>query len=185
MIQDMSFPHDSPDISSVNHDINPNDFPTAWGTFEATSSLILSLLIGCVAATFDISTAYRLTPVRPDQQHHLCVMWNGLVYVNRAVMFGLSSSAGVFGCVAIYEAAGFQPLLKWVDDFFIVHLPGQCWSEQDFMDLTGGIGVPWSVKKTWPLSMIQRYIGFDWDLTDHTVAIPLDKLSQVLALLSL
>ena len=92
----------------------------------------------------------------------------------------------MFGCIAdmlvpIYEAAGFQPLLKWVDDFFIVHLPGQCWSEQDFMDLTGAIGVPWSVKKTRPLSTIQRYISLDWDLTDHTVAIPLDKLSWVLA----
>ena len=105
-------------------------------------------------------------------------------------MFGLSSSAGVFGCiadmlVAIYEAAGFQPLLKWVNNFLVIHLPGQCWSEQDFMDLTGAVGVPWSVKKTQPLSMIQRYIGFDWDLIDCTVAIPLDKLSWVLTLLSL
>ena len=81
-------------------------------------------------------------------------------------MFGLSSSAAVFGCitdmlVAIYKAAGFQPLLKWVNDFFIVCPLGQCWSEQDFMDLTGAVGVPWSVKKTRPLSTIQRYIGFD------------------------
>ena len=61
MIQDMSFPRSNSDVSSVNHGINPNDFPTAWGTFEATSSLILSLPVGCVAATFDISAAYRLT----------------------------------------------------------------------------------------------------------------------------
>jgi hypothetical protein len=27
-------------------------------------------------------------------------MWKGLVYVDRAVMFGLASSAGVFGAIA-------------------------------------------------------------------------------------
>jgi hypothetical protein len=42
-----------------------------------------------------------------------------MVHVDRAVMFGLSSSAGVFGSVAdmlvvIYQAAGFGPLMKWL-----------------------------------------------------------------------
>ena len=75
-------------------------------------------------------------------------------------MFSLALSAGVFGCVvdmlvAIYKAAGFYPLLKWVDDFFVVHLPHQSWSKQDFMDLTGAIGIPWSAKKTHPFSLLQ------------------------------
>ncbi|KAJ7435635.1 hypothetical protein FB451DRAFT_1062411 [Mycena latifolia] len=47
-----------------------------------TSALILSLPPGCVAATFDISAAYRLTPIRPDQQHALCVFWDGSVNVD-------------------------------------------------------------------------------------------------------
>ena len=87
-------------------------------------------------------------------------MWEGLIYINRAVMFSLTSSADGFGCVAdmlvaIYKAAGFHPLLKWVDNFFIVHLPHQSWSEQDFIDLTGAIGMPWSTKKTRPFSLLQ------------------------------
>ena len=86
--------------------------------------------------------------------------------------------------VAIYKAAGFHPLLKWVDDFFIVRLPHQSWTEQDFMDLTGAIGVPWSAKKTCPFSLLQQYIGFNWDLTGCTMAIPPNKLSQVLDLLN-
>ena len=73
MIQDMSYPRNHPSITSVNHGINSDDFPTAWGTFDDTAALILSLPAGCLAATFDISAAYRLTPIRPDQQHHLCV----------------------------------------------------------------------------------------------------------------
>ena len=41
--------------------------------------MVLSLPEGCEAATFDISTAYRLTPVSPDQQWALCLFWDGKV----------------------------------------------------------------------------------------------------------
>jgi hypothetical protein len=159
MIQDMLFPWNDPNVTFVNHGINLDNFPTAWGTFEATSALILSLPHGCLAATFDISVAYCLTPIQPNQQQHLCVLWKGLVYVDRAVMFGLSSSAGVFGSIAdmliaIYKEAGFTAILKWVDDFFVIHLPDQTWTEQEFMDLTGYCGVPWSIKKMRPIASI-------------------------------
>ena len=112
MIQDMSFPCNSQNVPSVNHGINSDDFPTAWGTFNATSSLLPYLPAGCITATFIISVAYRLTPIWPDQQHHLCVLWNGLIYVDHTVMFGPFFSAGVFSfmvdmLVAIYKAAGF------------------------------------------------------------------------------
>jgi len=95
MIQDLSFPRNHPSISSINSFINSDSFPTAWGTFSATRELILSLPPGCVAATFDISAAYRITPVRPSQQNFTCISWKGGVYVDRAACFGLSSSAGV------------------------------------------------------------------------------------------
>ena len=152
MIQDLSFLHNHPDLQSVNSGIDAANFPTTWGTFDDTAKLIAALPDGCVAATFDISAAYRTTPIRPDQQNSLCVYWNGKVWVDRAVMFGLSSSAGVFGAiadmlVAIYKAAGFSHLLKWVDDFLVIRLPGQTWTEFDFMALTGDIGVPWSLEK--------------------------------------
>jgi hypothetical protein len=141
----------------------------AWGTFDATSALILSLPKGCLAATFDISAAYRLTLIQPAQQNALCVFWKDKVYVDRAVMFGLASGAGVFGSiadmlVAIYVKSGFGPLLKWVDDFFAIKLPESTWTEQEFINLTPSIGVPWSTEKLRQLSIIQRYIGFDWNL---------------------
>jgi hypothetical protein len=125
MIQDLSFLRNDPKFSSVNSNINSDDFPTMWGTFNSTAKLILSLPEGCLVVTFDISAAYQMTPVDPRQQNALCIFWDGKVYVDRAVMFGLSSSAGVFGSiadmlVAIYRAAGFGPLTKWVDNFFVV-----------------------------------------------------------------
>jgi hypothetical protein len=187
LIQDLSFPRNDPTIPSVNDVIDSDDFPTEWGTFTDTALLVLELPSGCLAATFDITSAYRITPTRPEEQNALCVFWKGRVYVDQAVAFGLASSAGVFGSladmlVAIYAAAGFGPIKKWVDDFLVIRLPGQQWVEQDFIALTAAIGVPWSASKTRPLASVQRYIGFDWDIQNKTVALPEEKYAKLLQL---
>lgn len=188
LVQDMSYPRNDPSISSVNAKINSDDFPTEWGTFDETSNLILQLPTGTLAAAFDISAAYRITPIRPEHQNAVCLFWRGKVYVDRAVMFGLSSSAGVFGAVAdmlvaVYRASGFGPIRKWVDDFLAFRLPNQTWTEEDFIALTARLGVPWSAKKTKPLSSVQRYIGFIWDLEKKTVALPQEKLVSTVAMI--
>ena len=191
LIQDLSFPRDPSSVASINSQINSNDFPTAWGTFDITSSLILSLPEGCMAATFDISAAYRITPVRPDQQWALVVHWKDDFFVDRALPFGLASSAGIFGWVAdllvdLYVHSGqFGPLVKWVDDFFAVRLPHQSWTETDFTSHTAMFGVPWSLKKLRALNVIQWYIGFDWDLTTKSVSLPEEKKNSILTLITL
>ena len=73
LIEDLSYPRNDPLIPSINSRINSDDFPTAWGTFDEAAALVLSLPPGAKAATFDISAAYRLTPIHPDQQHALCI----------------------------------------------------------------------------------------------------------------
>jgi len=125
MIQDISFPRNNPNIQSVNAGINSDNFPTEWGSFDSTADLVLSLLPGCVAATFNIEAAYCITPVHPSQQNWLAVSWDGKIYNDHALAFGMASSAGVFGSiadmlVALYRIAGFGPIKKWVDDFFAI-----------------------------------------------------------------
>ena len=100
-----------------------------------------------------------MTPVDPKQQNSLCIFWEGKVYVDRAVMFKLSSSAGVFGLitdmlVAIYQVAGFGPLTKWVDNLFVIWLPHHSWTEQEFLSLMADIGVPWSLVKLRSLASV-------------------------------
>ena len=49
--------------------------------------------------TFNISAAYHIIPVHPDQQNFTCIHWKEEVYVDQAACFSLASSAGVFGLV--------------------------------------------------------------------------------------
>ena len=188
LIQDLSFPRHHRSVASINSQVDPDDFPTAWGTFDITSRLLLSLPVGCKAATFDVSSAYRITPVRPDQQWALVVHWDDLFYVDRALPFGLASSAGVFGSVAdmlvaLYNSSRkFGPIVKWVDDFFVILLPHQSWDEAGFTGYTARFGVPWNSRKLRPLSVVQRYIGFDWNLAERLVSLPEAKRGTILAL---
>jgi hypothetical protein len=173
----------------VNAGIDSDEFPTVWGKFDDTAEMIRTLPDGCLAATFDIVAAYRITPVVAEQQSALCIAWDGMVYVDRCAPFGLRSSAGVFGSiadmlVAIYDAQGFGPIRKWVDDFLVVRLPGSTWTEADFMALTAPLGVPWSIPKMRLLAEIQRYIGFDWNLRARSVSMPQEKLAATLAMVS-
>ena len=189
LIQDLSFPRHPCAIPSINSQIDSDDFPTDWGTFDITSRLILSLPVGCKAATFDISSAYRITPVRPDQQWALVIHWEDKFFVDRALPFGLASSAGVFGSIAdllvdLYNHSMlFGPMVKWVDDFLVILLPNQSWSESDFMSYTAKFGVPWSERKLRPLRQVQRYIGFDWDLSRKSVSLPEEKRTAILNLI--
>lgn len=167
MIQDISYSQNHAKITSINHSIDPNAFPTTWGTFKATVTLILSLPPGCIAATFNISTAYCLTLIWPSQQHYLCVLWRDLIYVDQAVMFHLSSSTGVFRAiadmlvlVALYKVTGFSKILKWVNNSFLLFAyPTR--NGHDFTNLTATFGILWSTNKMRPFTIIQQYIGFD------------------------
>ena len=69
-----------------------------------------------------------------------------------------------------------------MDDFLVICFPQQQWTDQDLIELTSAVGVPWSQKKTRPLAVCQCYIGFVWDLSSKTVALP-DKVDAVLELI--
>ena len=156
------------------HRVLMESMETPWGLYKASADSVRTPWGLCGLCENSMRTPWGLcedcedstrTPwklvgdCKIQQQQHLCVLWKGLVYVDHAIMFGLSSSAGVFGSIAdmliaIYKEAGFTAILKWVDDFFVIHLPDQTWTEQEFMDLTGYCGVPWSIKKMRPIASI-------------------------------
>jgi hypothetical protein len=190
LIQDLSYPKKpGAGPASVNAGIDSDDFPTEWGTFDDTSAMLLSLPDGCQAATFDVTAAYRITPVAPAEQNALCILWQLKYYIDFALAFGLASSAGVFGSIAdmlvhIYILLGFGLMLKWVDDFFVIRLPGQTWSEEDFLAVGDRLGVPWSREKLRRFASVQRYIGFDWNLDARSVSFPADKREATLALVA-
>ena len=51
-------------------------------------------------AKADIESAYRLIPVHPQDRPLLAVRWNGEIFIDVMLPFGLRSAAKIFNAVA-------------------------------------------------------------------------------------
>jgi hypothetical protein len=198
VIHDLSF--GEPEHPSVNDDINPDAFPSDWGSFSDEVIIVTDAAPGSQGATLDVDAAFRRCPVRPDQQQYFVIQWRGKFYVDHCVAFGGASACGVFGRVADAFAAicrrrGYGPVKKWVDDFAFIRspVPAQSlgddpqftYSLQDIIDLGARLGWPWKHSKTCPFDPVFHYLGFRWSLHEpRTVSIPDKKRLKYLARLA-
>jgi len=58
LVQDLSYLRNDPLISSVNSDINADDFPCEWGTFAEVFLLVIDTPPRTEAATLDVDAAF-------------------------------------------------------------------------------------------------------------------------------
>jgi hypothetical protein len=188
LVQDFSYPRNAGDISSINSEIDQDNFRCNWGTFNRVVEIVIHAPLGLEAATLDVDSAFRCCPILPCQQH------------NFVAPFGAASSGGVFGHVADAKSAictvlGFGPNLNWVDDFVFFRLSlaasiscprddFRFYSLTDLYDIANRLGWPWKGSKTRPFNTSFRYLGFNWDIPSKTVSIPSEKKARYILKLS-
>lgn len=68
-------------------------------------------------AKTDIEEAYRLLPIHNDDKHLLGMQWEGWVYIDTALPFGLSSTPLIFNDLV----DGLEWILKQRDVSYIAH----------------------------------------------------------------
>jgi hypothetical protein len=122
IVQDLSFPRNDPTRSSINDQINIDDFRCDWGTFNDIRIIVMDAPEGTEAATLDVDSAFRCCPILPSQQCCFVIHWNGSYYIDHNAPFGATSAGGVFGRVAdaksaILKSRDIGPSKNWVDDF--------------------------------------------------------------------
>lgn len=129
IIQNYSFPH-APSSkfpnASINSYINPDNFPSTWGTFHVLALTISRLPPGSQIAIRDVSEAYRTIPIHHSQWPG-SVVWISEEYfcIDTCMCFGLRPSAGAYGNLAdagldIFHSKGIGPALRWVDDHIFI-----------------------------------------------------------------
>ena len=64
------------------------------------AQLAMQLGKGALMAKIDLQNAYRILPIHPDDRKLLGVRWNGQVYVDAALPFGLRSAPKIFNVFA-------------------------------------------------------------------------------------
>jgi hypothetical protein len=186
IIQDHSFPRNNTSQFSLNSLIDPSRmYESTWCGFAQAYLLAANAPPGTEVSVFDVAAAFRIIPIRPDQQVWTCLSWNNMVYVDPDCSFGGRSSSGNFGITAdaasaIYVSKGVDDVIKWADDFTFWRYPisispsglyNYSYDESLIWRVGEDLGWPWSPKKHFPFSTKFTYLGFEWDLDKKTVTI--------------
>ena len=145
---------------------------------------------GTLMAKMDVEEAYRIIPIHPDDRHLLGIYWDGQVYVDAALPFGLRSIL-IFTVLAdglqwVLQQRGTSFTAHYLDDFITLGSPGssQCADNQCIMyETCMELGVPLAAHKCMGPSTCLVILGIEIDTIAMELRLPQEKLSKLKELL--
>jgi hypothetical protein len=176
IISDFSFPRNDPIRHSLNSKIDVSWFKTDYATFSECYLYVANAPPGSQAAVYDVDAAYRRMPIAPEDQVHICLHFDGKVYLDHNACFGSGSSHAMLGrCTnaicSIYRYHGIQDVIKWVDDFVFFRYPINnlapwlySYNTSTVDSIAKILGWPWAPNKHQPFASTFTYLGMTWDL---------------------
>lgn len=188
LITDLSFPPGY----SVNDGIDPALCSLSYVSIDSVAVVVASLGAGSLLAKIGIESAYRLVPVHPDDRLLLGIEWEGQIYCDAMLPFGLRSSAKIFTAFAdalewIVRQKGVRHIEHYLDDFVVVGAPhsSQCADSLRTLTLTcQELGVPLATEKCEGPTSCLTFLGIELDTIAWSMRLPADKLSRIKATLS-
>ena len=126
---------------------------------------------GCYLSKIDITAAFRLLPVRPDQWDKPLFKWKEDYYFETRFPFGLRSAPSIFETVStalewiVKSCCGASEIIHYLDDFLLGASTESLAREQASAQLRlfDSLGVPWSEKKNVIAVTHQTDISWDWN----------------------
>ena len=192
LIHDLS----SPEGASINDGISPDLSSLTYVTVDQVAQDIVRLSPGTLLAKLDVKSAYRIVPVHADDRSLLGLSWEGNVYVDSALPFGLRSACKIFSAFSALADA-----LQWVvlnelqdprgclyhylDDFVCLSPPdssvcgavlAQLMTSCDFL------GIPIAAEKLEGPATCLSFLGVEIDMMTMQVHLPPGKLERLLGL---
>ena len=187
LITDLSSPHGA----SVNDGIDPELTSLRYLTIDQVAALAAQHGTGALLAKVDVEAAYRQIPVHPQDRPLQALQWEGSVYVDSQLLFGLRSAPKIFNAVAdalewILCQAGIPTVRHYLDDFIIIALPDfpQCQLCLEILDrICQILGVPMKVQKREGPTTCLIFLGVEIDTIAGELRLPQEKLQRLQDLL--
>ena len=176
----------SPAGASVNDGISVEWSSVAYVSIDHLSSLVLGAGTRALLVKADIKEAYRMLPIHPEDQALLGAQWEGIIYTDRALPFGLRSAPKIFSAVAdalqwILTKKGVKNLLRYLDDFIFVtkSLEEAIASKQILVDTFNLLGVSLEPSKLEGPTTCLTFLGIKVDTRTLQICLPSDKLYRL------
>ena len=167
LITDLSYPPGY----SVNDGIDAELCSLTYSSVEQVAMVAAGYLQGALLAKVDIESAYRLIPVHPLDRPLQAVQWEGQVYVDPMLPFGLRSAPKIFSAVAdalewCVRKRGVRHVFHYLDDFIIIGPPNstECAEALAILIRTcSQLGVPIAEHKRDVPTTCLTYLGIEVD----------------------
>ena len=154
----------------MNDGISPEWSSLRYTTVDHLSALILQEGKGAFLVKADIKEAYRMIPVHPHDQSLLGVEWEGAVFIDLVLPFGLRSAPKIFSAVAdalqwILIQKGVKTILHYLDDFILVagSLAEANYQKEILISTCSALGVPLEPSKLEGPSTSLSFLGIEFD----------------------
>ena len=163
---------------SINHLIRRE----AYSSTGDAAHLMHFLGPNALMAKLDIKEAYRIIPIHPDDRRFLGVCWQGQVYVDCQLPFGLASAPVIFSALGeafewILCQRGVKAVIHYIDDFLLLGPPSSPECKEALavtLQTCQELRVPIAPKRTeGPVTSI-TFLGIQLDSTSMTVSLPQD-----------
>lgn len=183
----------SPDGKSVNDGICKEWCSLQYLSMSEVVDKVLSKGPSALLGKMDIKQAYRNIPVAAQDSRLLGMQWEGKLYVDRVLPFGLRSAPIIFSAVAdalqwIMCQKGASWVGHYLDDFVTIGPAGsdECQRNMTIMERAcEDAGVPIEHAKTvGPVSTI-TFLGMELDTKAGVIRLPQDKLNNLQELLQI
>ena len=188
LILDLSWP----DGHSVNDGIDPDLCSLSYVSVDDAARAATRLGQGALLAKVDIKSAYRMVPVHPEDRLLLGMSWNGALYVDAALPFGLCSAPKIFNAVAdtvewILKQEGVACVFHYLDDFLLVGSPSsnQCEEHLKILLMTfERLNIPVAMEKLEGPTTVLTFLGIEMDTQNSTLRLPRDKVQELKSLIA-
>ena len=183
LIVDMS----SPEGSSVNDGIREAWCSLSYATVTDAARGITAYGRDALLIKLDVRNAYRVVPIHPDDRWLMGMMWEGSLFVDTALPFGLRSAPKIFTALAdaaewMVRQQGVEFIIHYLDDFLVVTAADEHQGSHALrllLETFEHLGLPIAWDKLEGPSPCLTFLGFELDSTRGEIRLPRQKLGDI------
>ena len=180
----------APEGASVNDGINDRVSSLSYVTVDDAAREVLRRGARSLLAKVDVESAYRAVSVHPDDRWLLGMQWDGGVFVDTALPFGLRSAPKIFNALAdaatwILKQEGVDFVIHYCDDFLLIGAPDSQECAQALATVKrvfGRLGLPIAINKLEGPAWCLTFLGIEVDTIAMELRLPSEKLIELKAL---
>ena len=181
----------SPEGASINDGIGSHLTSLSYVGVKDAAEGIRMFGVGAQLAKVDIKRAYRNIPVHPEDRWMLGMRWEGGLFIDRVLPFGLRSAPKIFTAVSdavewVLRRQGVRFAIHYLDDFLVIGEPNspECaQAVEKLLVLLEQLGFPVAIeKREGPVTTLE-FLGLEVDSGAMEIRLPARKLEEIDSLL--